>query len=134
MGLCKIQWKEAIYQYQKWYDFFHWKRSSTKFAFCTRKFRKKEAFAIFKSYIWCVDLAYVDEVAKRNRDLMFSLVHQDLQMFEGTAEAKGMKTKDCKDFIRIIVAMIKTKNRLKKFWVEFEGEFWKICKPEVTQI
>ena len=54
-----------------------------------------KAFARFKNEIWCMDLAYVDKLAKDNNGVKNLLVRQDL--FDRTVDAKGMKTKDSKE-------------------------------------
>ena len=45
-----------------------------------------KAFASFKNEIWCMDLAYVDKLAKDNNCVKYLLVIQDL--FYGTVGAK----------------------------------------------
>ena len=95
-----------------------------------------KAFARFKNEIWCMELAYVDKLAKDNNGVKYLLVHQDL--FDRNVDAKGMKTKDSKETVRAFLTMITKKNRPKKIWVdketEFAGEFKKICKAEGIQI
>ena len=94
-----------------------------------------KAFARFKNEIWCMDLAYVDKLAKHNNGVKYLLVRQHL--FDRTVDAKGMKTKDSKGTIRAFFTMITKKNRPKKFWVDkgtkFAGEFKKLCKAEGIQ-
>ena len=106
-------------------QFLHSKPSYTKFTFATRKFKRMKAFARFKNEIWCMDLAYVDELAKDNNRVKYLLVRQDL--FDRTVDAKGMKSKDSKETVRAFLTVITKKNRLKKIWVdkgtEFAGEF-----------
>ena len=75
----------------------HSKPSYTKFTLATRKFKRMKAFARFKKECWCMDLAYVDELAKDNIDVTYLLVHQDL--FDRTVDAEGTKTKDSKDTV-----------------------------------
>ena len=91
-----------------------------------------KAFARFKNEIWCIDLAYVDKLAKDNNGVKYILVRQDL--FDRTVDAKGMKTKDSKETVRSFLSMITKKNRPEKLWVdqgtEFAGEFKKLCKAE----
>ena len=70
------------------------KPSYTKFALVTRKFKRMKAFVRYKNEIWCMDLAYVDKLAKDNNGVKYLLVRQDL--FDRTVDAKGMKTKDSK--------------------------------------
>ena len=73
-------------------QFLHSKPSYTKFTLATRKFKRMKAFARFKNEIWCMDLAYVDQLAKDNNRVKNLLVRQDL--FDRTVDAKGMKSKD----------------------------------------
>ena len=66
------------------------KDSSTKFTMATRKLKRKRAFARFRNEFWCIDLAFVVKLAKENNGAKYLLVRQDL--FDGTVNAKGMKT------------------------------------------
>ena len=50
------------------------------------------AFARFRNEIWCMDLAFADELANHENGVKHSLVSQD--MFDRTVDAKGMKAKD----------------------------------------
>ena len=56
------------------------------------------AFARFRNEIWCMDLAYVDKLAKENNGVKYLLVRQDL--FDRTVNAKGMKTKDSQETVK----------------------------------
>ena len=76
-------------------QFLHSKGSYTKFTLATRKFKRMRAFARFKNEILCMDLAYVDKLAKKNNGVKHLLVRQDL--FDRTVNAKGMKTKDSQE-------------------------------------
>ena len=69
-------------------------------------------FAWFRYNIWCMDMAYVDEVAKENKGVIYLLVCQDL--FDGTKNAKGLKTKDSQETIRDLLTRITKKNWLKE--------------------
>ena len=71
-----------------------------------------KVFARFKNEIWCMDLAYVDKLAKDNSGVKYLLVRQVL--FDRTVDARGMKTKDSKDTVRAFLTMITKKNRPKK--------------------
>ena len=93
-------------------QFLHSKPSYTKFTLAARKFKRMKAFARFKNEIWCMDLAYVDKLAKDNNGVKYLLVRQDL--FDRTVDAKGMKTKDSKETVRAFLTMITKKNRPKK--------------------
>ena len=94
------------------------------------------AFARFRNEIWCVDLAYVDKLAKENNGVKYLLVGQDL--FDRTVNAKGMKTKDSQETVTAFSSMIRKRNRPKKIWVDkgtaFAGAFKKFCDAEGIHI
>ena len=117
-------------------QFLHSKPSYTKFTLARRKCKRMRAFARFKIEIWCMNLAYVDKLAKDNNGVKYLLVRQGL--FDRTVDANGMRTKDSKETVRAILTMITKKNHPEKIWVgkgtEIAGEFKKLCKAEGTQI
>ena len=92
-------------------QFLHSKPSYTKFTLATRKFKRMKAFAIFKNKNWCIDLAYVDKLAKDDNGVKYLLVRQVL--FDRTVNAKGMTSKDSKEIVRAFLSMITKKNRPK---------------------
>ena len=85
-------------------QFLHSKVSYTKFTLATRKLMERRAFTRFRNEIWCMDLAYVDKLAKENNGVRFLLVRQDL--FERTVNAKGMKAKDSRETVKAFSFMI----------------------------
>ena len=93
------------------------------------------AFARFKDEIWCMDLAYVDKLAKDNNGVKYLLVRQD--PFDRTVDAKRKKSRDSMETVRAFLSMITKKKRPKKNWVEkgteFAGEFKELCKAEGIQ-
>ena len=109
-------------------QFLHSKDSYTKFTLAARKFKRMRAFARFRNKIGCMDLAYVDKLAKENNDVKYLLVRQDV--FDRTVYAKGMKTKDSQEMVKAFSSMI-TKKRPKIIWVdkgpEFAGAFKNFC-------
>ena len=117
-------------------QFLHSKPTYTKLTLAPRKFKRIKAFARFKNENWCMDLTYLDKLAKDNNGLKYLLVPQD--MFDRTVDAKRKKTKDSKEIVRAFLSMITKKNRPKKNWVdegtEFAGEFKKLCKAEGIRI
>ena len=94
------------------------------------------AFARFRNGIWCLDLAYLDKLAKENNSVKYLLVRQDL--FDRTLNAKGMKTKDSHETVKAFSSLFTKRNRPKKFWVdkgtEFAGAFKKFCAAEGIQV
>ena len=71
-----------------------------------------KAFAGFKIEKWCMDMAYVDKLAKDKNSVKNLLVRQDL--FDRTVHVKGMKTKDSEETVRAFLTMITKKNHPKK--------------------
>ena len=128
--------KLADYQYQKLGSFYIQKASYTKFTLAARKLRRMRAFAGFRNEIWCMDLAYVDKLAKENNGVKYLLVRQDL--FDRTVNAKGMKLKDSQETVKAFLTMITKRNRPRKIWVdegtEFAGAFKKFCTAEGIQL
>ena len=117
-------------------QFLHSKDSYTKFTLAARKFKRMRSFARLRNEIWCMDLAYVDKLAKENKSVKYSLVRQDL--FDRTVNAKGMKTKDSQETVKAFSSMITKRNRPKKIWVdkgtEVAGAFKKLCTAEWIQV
>ena len=93
-------------------QFLHSKDSYTKFILAARKFKRMRASARLRNEIWCMDLAYVDKLAKENNGVKYLLVRQDL--FDRTVNAKGMKTKDSQEAVKAFSSMITKRNRPKK--------------------
>ena len=91
-------------------QFLHSKPSYTKFTPATRKFKRMKAFARFKNEFWCMNLAYVDKLAKKNV-VKCHLVRQEL--FDRSVDAKGMKSEDSKETLRALLTMITKMNRPK---------------------
>ena len=107
--------------------FLYSKAFYTKFTLAARKFKRMRAFARFRNEYWCMDLAYVEKMAKENNGVKYLLVRQDL--FDRTLNAKGMKTKYSQETVKAFSSMITKKSRPKKIWVdkgtEFTGTFEK---------
>ena len=97
-------------------QFLRSKPSYTKITLSTREFEQMKALARFKIEIWCMDLAYVDKLAKDINGVKYLLVRQDL--FDRTVDAKGTKTNDSRETVRAFLTMIIEKNRPKKIWVD----------------
>ena len=117
-------------------QFLHSKDSYTKITLAARKIQRMRAFARFRNEIWCMDLAYVDKMAKENNGVKYLLVRQDL--FDRTVNAKRKKTKDSQETVKAISSMITRKNRPKKIWVDREtevaGAFKRFCTSEGIQV
>ena len=68
-----------------------------------------------------MDPTYVDKRANDKNGVKYLLVRQDL--FDGTVDTEGMKTKDSKKTVGAFLTMITKKNRPKKFSVDKGTEF-----------
>ena len=83
-----------------------------------------------------MDLAYADKIAKDSNGVKYLLVPQDL--FDGTVDATGRRTKHSKETVRAFLIMIIKKNRPKKIWVdkrtEIAGGLEKVCVTEGIRI
>ena len=134
-SVCNLA-RASITPVSKVRQFLHSKDSFTKFILATRKFKRMRGFARFRNEIWCMDLAYVDKLAKENNDVKYLLVLQD--SFDRTVNAKGMKTKDSQETVKAFSSMITKRHRPKKIWVdkgtEFAGAFKKFCAAEGTHV
>ena len=89
-------------------QFLHSNDLYTEFTLAARKFKRMKAFARFRNEIWCMDLAYVDKLAKKNNSVKYLLVRQDL--FVRTVNAKGMKTKESQETVKAFSSMITKRN------------------------
>ena len=102
----------------------------------TRNFKRMRAFARFRKEIWCMDLAYVDKLAKKNNGVKYLLVRQDL--FDRILNAERKITKDSGETVKAFSSMATKKNRPKKIWVdkgtEFAAALKKFCAAEGIQV
>ena len=89
-------------------QFLHSKSSYTKFTLATRKFKRMRAFARFRNEIWCMDLAYVDNLVKEKNSVKCLLVRQDL--FDRNVNAKGMKKKESQESLDAFLSNVTKKN------------------------
>ena len=81
-------------------------------------------------------MAYVDDIAKDNNGVKYLPVLRDL--FDRTAEVKGMKTKDSKEKVCSFSTTIAKKNQTGKIWVvkrrKIAGEFKNLSKAEGLEV
>ena len=80
-----------------------------------------KTFAGFKTETWCMDLAFVDKLAKTNNGAKFLLSRQDL--IDQTVSSKRIKAKDSKETVRAFSSTIAKKKRSKKSWVDKGTDF-----------
>ena len=90
-------------------QFLYSKDSCSNFNLAARKFKRMRVFARFRNEIWCMDLAYVDKLAKEDNGVKYLLVRQDL--FDRTVNAKGMKTKYSQETVKAFSSMITERKR-----------------------
>ena len=51
--------------------FLHSKLSYKRMILATHKFKQMKAFARFENEVWCMDLAYIDKLAQKNKGVNF---------------------------------------------------------------
>ena len=136
LRFCRQLGKASRLPVSKVRQFLPSKASYTQIALATRKFKTIRAFSKFRNETRCMDLAYVDKLAKENNGVKFLLVRQDL--FDRTVIAKWMKTKDFQETVKAFSSMITKKNRPKMVWVDkgtkFAEAFKKFCAAGVIQV
>ena len=71
------------------------------------------SFARFRNEIWCLHLACVDNLAKKNNGVKYLLVRQSL--FVRTVNAIGKKTKDSQKTVKVFSSMITNVTDQKRF-------------------
>ena len=113
-------------------QFLHSKAPYTKFTLAAQKSKRIRAFAKLRNEVWCMDLAYVDKLAKQNNGVKYLLVCPVL--FDRTGNANGMKTKDSQETVKAFSSMITRRIRPKKIWfdkgTENAGAFKKFCAAQ----
>ena len=128
--------KLAGYQYRRLHSFYIQRILLQKLLLAAQKFKRMRAFARFRNEIWCLDLAYVNKLAKDNNGVKYLLVRHNL--FDRTVNAKGMKTKDSQETAKAFSYLITKTNRTKKISVdkgtEIAGAFKKFCTAEGIQV
>ena len=72
-------------------QFLHSKPSYTKFTFATRKFKRMETFARFKNEIWCMNIAYVDKLAKSSNGVKYLLSRIDVFLWHRSCKRNEKK-------------------------------------------
>ena len=117
-------------------QFLHSKASYIEFTLATVKFKRMRAFDRVRNEIWCMDLAYVEKLAKESDGVKYLLARQDF--FDRTVNFKGMKTKDSQETLKAFSSKITKRNCPKKIWVdkgtEFAGAFKQFCAAEGIQV
>ena len=130
-GSVKNLTKASKFPVSKVQYFLFSKSSYTKFNQATRKFRRMRGFASFRNEFWCMNLAFGDKLAKDNNGVKYLLVRQD--MYDRAVDAKGVRTKDSKETVKIFSKMI-TKGINQKNLIDqgtdFAGDSKKFCVAE----
>ena len=83
-----------------------------------------KTFARFKNDIWCMVQAYVEKLANDNKGLKYLLGPQDL--FDRSADAKGMKIKDYTATVRAFQARLQMRSLPGKVRLTRDGVCWRV--------
>ena len=129
-GSIKSLQKASGYSEKKVKSFLQSKNAYTKFRQATRKFTRLPAFAKYINEIWCLDVAYMDKLARFNNGIKYLLVGIDI--FSRFVRVQPMKSKNASDTVTAFQKMITKKNRPTKLWTdmgtEFAGPFKEFCR------
>ena len=129
-GSIKSLQKASGFSEKKVKIFLQSKNAYTKFRQATRKFNRLPAYAKHVNEIWCLDLAFMDKLARFNNGVKYLLVGIDI--FSRFVRVQPMKSKNASDTVTAFQKMITTKNCPSKLWTdkgtEFAGPFKEFCK------
>ena len=125
-GSVRISVKTSIIPFSNVRQVLHSKPSSTKFVLATCKIRRMKAIAPFKNEFWCMDLYYVDKLAKNANGVKYLLVCQDV--YDKTVDSKRMKTRNSKETVRTFLTVSKKTNNPRKTGSKREQNFWESIK------
>ena len=128
--------KLAENQHQRWDSFYTQKILIQNLLWPHETWKECGSFAAFGNEIWCMDLAYVDKMTKKNNGVKYLLVRQHL--FGRTVNAKGMKRKIPKKLWKPFHPWLQKRKWPKKVWVdkkiELAGVFKKVRAAEGVQV
>ena len=123
-GSVCILVKTSHLSVSKMRQFLHSKTSYTKITLATRQFKRMKAVVSFQNELRCMDVGYVDKLAKDKIGVKFLLVRQGL--FDRTVDAKGMKTKVSIEMVCAFFTMITKKMTHKSFGRQRNRICWRI--------
>lgn len=108
------------------------KTSYTRYNQPTRRFTRLKTFAKHINEIWCMDLAFVDQLAEFNNDYKYLLVCIDV--FSRFVRVQPMKNKTSKETLKAFQKMVNSKTKPEKLWVdkgtEFAKDFRNFCNQK----
>ena len=111
--------------------FLHTEPSYTKYRTVRRKIARLKVIVYDINEIWSIDLAYVDKLAKYNKDIKYLLVAVDCM--SRYLRVQPLKSKYATTTAEAFNQMIKTE-KPKKVWVdkgtEFKGSFKSLCEKK----
>ena len=94
------------------------------------------AFSRSKNEILCMDLAFVNKLAKNKKGVKYLLFRQEV--FDSTIDAKGKRTKEPKETVHAFSTMNTKNNQPTNFWVDkrmaFARKCEKFCKADGLKI
>ena len=110
-------------------SFLHSKPAYTKYRTTRKKFPRLKVIAFRINEIWSLDLAYVDKLAKYNKDIKYLLVAVDV--LSRYVRVQPMKNKFASTAATAFAKMLNKKTKPEKVWTdkgtEFKGAFEELC-------
>ena len=130
-GSVKTLKATTVIPRQKVKHFLHTEPSYTKYRTVRRKIARLKVIVYDINEIWSIDLAYVDKLAKYNKDIKYFLVAVDCM--SRYLCVQPLKSKYATTTAEAFNQMIKTE-KPKKVWVdkgtEFKGSFKTLCEKK----
>lgn len=113
-------------------NFLNTTNSYTKYKNVRRKFQRLKVMAFDINEIWAMDLAYVDKLAKYNKNVKYLLVAVDV--LSRYVRVQPLENKFAKTTLHAFKQMLKKGKRPQKVWTdkgtEFKGVFAEFCTKE----
>ena len=116
-------------------NFLYRKKSYTKFRQAIRHFKRLTAFAKRINEIWCLELAFMDELSKFNNGVKYLFIIVDV--FSRLLRVQSMKSKYASDAVAAFQKMLRKNNKPERVWIdqgtEIGGEFKNLARVRTSK-
>ena len=115
--------------------FLEGKNAHTKHKKYIKRFRTLKVFAYDINEIWSLDLAYVDKLAKENKDVKYLLVAVDcLSRYLGVGPLKSKYATATADAFKEMIKHKRPKKSVGRCWYRNKGSFSILCQKNDTEV
>ena len=95
----------------------------------TKKFKRRKVYARFKNNIWAADLAEMESLSSKNKNVKYLLCVIDV--FTKYAWVKPLKDKKCKTILNAFIEIVNESNhKPNKLWIDQGREFYNKLRQE----